>query len=345
MYRKIFLVAGISLAAACGSSTTTPTVTPTPTGSNGLPFASDDIAGAILGLETTQALTLIYNSIEFNEDGSGTLEVGTEFSLTYTPGEEPGDLESGNGTGVFVVGEETLTVEFVGGVADLAAVGAQLTLANEIQRVASVLLSVTETFEDDLISKEYFVVGFETSQADIDDLAALDAGSVVYTGEFLGAGVATNTGNDDPLFLVEQVDISGNVSIDVNFADTAVGGFVTIDSVLYGEGTNALTVLGSQVGTEIVLSIDETMLIGNGFTTTAGTFDDCADCVAGTVNSSSIDGVFYGSDAAEVSGLASFNVEVDDSAALDFYDDSFNLVGVGGYIASAPEVLIPLDVE
>jgi hypothetical protein len=51
--------------------------------------------------------------------------------------------------------------------------------------------------------------------------------------------------------------------------------------------------------------------------------------------------VFYGADAAEVSGLASFNVDVIDTAP-DFYDDSFNLVGVGGYIAGQELVIIPV---
>ncbi|MFT7106008.1 MAG: hypothetical protein ACJAVT_000524, partial [Yoonia sp.] len=81
---------------ACGSSS--PTTEVVARASNGLPFAAEDIGAQIAGLSGSEALNLIFNSIGFNEDGSASVSVGEEVTVTFTPGDNPGDLEAGNGT-------------------------------------------------------------------------------------------------------------------------------------------------------------------------------------------------------------------------------------------------------
>jgi len=314
---------GLVLAlSACASSSST--TNNDPVSRSGLPFATDDSATLLAGLTPDQTLTILLRSIAIDQPDL-TQTFLDELEITWTPNPL---AAPDSGTGTLEIDGETLV--FVDGIADIDALeNISATLRQELLGAASVLLSIEYNDTDEplnynnyfgTLSKSYFVLGFETTAEDIAVLAETP-GTTFYTGGFAGFGEFTFSGG-----FIETVNITGDVNLQVDFASGSVDGDVEIAEALTTVDGLNLIILGiGGGGDSISLGLDDgTLLEGNGFTADATVVGDCLGCVEGT-SASSLDGVFYGIDAAEVSGT----VDIDFTAS-----DGATLVGVGGYVSS-----------
>lgn len=320
--KSVSIAALLVALAACGSSSDTTA----PVSRSGLPFATDNIAALIDGLTPGQALSVIVRTIQFDQPDL-TETFRDELGVSFIPADGAA-LDSGTGTLVVTFEGEEETFAFVEGVADLGE-GMSASLSQELIGVASALLGL-EVNDPALIAeydnsggtdfKSYFVLGFETSQEDMVALAG-SMGSSLYSGSFTGLGEITSV---DGALPVEDANLSGSVSFDVSFANGNVDGSLTISQAL--ATTDDFELIGN-IGGPVTFNLDEgTMLEDNGFANGATGVDT-------GVSHSSINGVFYGVDAAELAGTAS----IDYTSA-----GGGTLVGVGGYIASQEDMILPM---
>ncbi len=147
----------------------------------------------------------------------------------------------------------------------------------------------------------HYVFGFETDPATIDNRPN---GSAIYDGEFVASGNATQNGN--PIGAADGVDMDGDLTITVSFANTNTVSAV-LDDATYDAG-------GTPITFDLVMT--STAFSGNDF---SGNLTCGAGCSTST---SSIDGTFYGPNAEELGGVL----------ALDVTSGTYGYEGVGTFI-------------
>ena len=162
-----------------------------------------------------------------------------------------------------------------------------------------VLLGDTEEMEG------FFAFGYQTDPSEI---AAL-SGSVDYTGSYYGYGQLTDM---DGNILDNELRTNGGILLEVNFNDSQISGYMT------GAFFKAA---GDEAYSMFFLDAD---ILGNGFVASPDTL-----CAAGAscVSASSLAGVFYGENSAEISGVIGFDETVDPPGA----DEATRFVGTAGF--------------
>lgn len=275
----------------------------------GLPFAADAIDDDSGLLDGPIRFRFVRFVTDYDNDRS--FVVVTEEQLTFSE-DAMGDLQERvsfngeviqltDGEGVLSNGQDLVLV--------LPEFGEYAFLVN--------LFTYSNSFTSGFDSDGFGVVGFETKPEDI----PTSGGATTYSGGFTGYSNALAL---DGSIIADAVELSGDVSIDVNFDTHAVGGFlqfVTIDNDI-------------DVPTVVVdLLLDETNLQGNGFATTTSV--NTCPAVRNCTSEVRIGGAFFGPEADELSGL----VEIDYTEADIFTDpdllleESVRIVGAGGFIA------------
>ena len=154
----------------------------------------------------------------------------------------------------------------------------------------------------------FFTFGLQTDPAQI---AGRD-GLVEYSGSYYGYGqLADMDGN----ILDGELKTNGGILLEVDFTDDQVSGYM--NGTFYKDG-------GNEAYNMFFLNAD---ILGNGFVASPDMF-----CNPGTdcVSASSMAGVFYGNNGAEVSGVIGFDETIDPAGAAE----ATRFVGTAGFSAA-----------
>ncbi|PJI91690.1 hypothetical protein BC777_0523 [Yoonia maricola] len=336
-YRKFGLIGmGLALTAACSSGGSDSDVTrnslnlgttSTEEARNGLPFASEgglegafeEVLDQVDDLEVGESavVTLSLLRVIAPEGGSAPAVQVTDETVTLT---RTGPEEFDFTLAVTYAGEE-VEVDIAQVVEDESTESIDLSElpffpipadARAKENVA--LVQFFEfTDEEELVGFGHVIAGLETNPDDLVALGATpDGGSVFYQGDFLGAATRLDS-NDEPILADGQpVQVFGDVSIEASFSDMSLGGELEI---------------GTYDGASFGVEFDDVDIVGNGFET-SNTGVSCGEAVTSCSGTAQVGGAFFGVDAAEVAGLAEFD--------LSGFDDEGNgerLVGGGGFVA------------
>lgn len=290
---------------------------------NGLPFASfksfvEQLSDMVEGLEEGESRTVTTTLLRVPESQSAPSREASEVSVTVTrTGEGEADFTlTLNYDGQRRVLDANELIEMANGEQLLLPDGRVLEIENDLlighrARMAQILER-----DNNLVGVSHVVLGLETNP---DALVALgerlpNAGSVTYSGEFLGGGTRMNA--ESEVIGGGLNVVTGEVQIEARFADMLVGGQIDLRH-------------GTVDSAEYTISFNDVAIEGNGFSTT----DTSTACEAsGTSCSGTVQlgGAFFGDQAQDVGGLVDFDLSATGGSGGDE-----RLVGGGGYVATS----------
>ncbi len=284
---KRLLSASVCLIVANCNTTTTPTqFAPMP-------------AGYADGTKTLNTAGLIFTAISKTgvTDSAGDTIV-TDATITYQTTSDPSQI-------VAVVNGESVTMNFEGSSGQFVGNNSNYSVssfvfANSADNQASLLAFQYDDISAGSWNFGYAVSGLTTNPADI---AAL-SGSATYNG---ASELFIIHGNVN---LGQMADGSGTVLLNADFGTGTISGSMTISDK--GSSTPGFALLPTTI------TIDPTMITGNGFSTTISA--TASDLAMTSITSSSLVGNFLGVNGANVGGsFSGSGISADGTTPATFY--------------------------